>query len=74
MTTVAEIIRDAFGHLRVLDANEAVEAEDATRAIRTLNLMMRRWRRTGSREGLVRGHQPRRPPASARRSGGSHWL
>ncbi|KQH74660.1 packaged DNA stabilization gp4 family protein [Xylella fastidiosa] len=47
MTTVAEIIRDAFGHLRVLDANEAVEAEDATRAIRTLNLMMRRWEANG---------------------------
>lgn len=43
MAKVADIIRDALGHLRVLDANEAVEAEDAAEAIRALNLMMRRW-------------------------------
>lgn len=43
MSKVADIIRDALGHLRVLDANEAVEAEDAAEAIRALNLMMRRW-------------------------------
>lgn len=43
MTKVASILRDALGHLRVLDANEAVEAEDAEEAIRALNLMMARW-------------------------------
>ncbi|HHW4673599.1 MAG TPA: packaged DNA stabilization gp4 family protein [Xylella fastidiosa subsp. pauca] len=47
MTKVAEIIRDALGHLRVLDANEAVEAEDAVKAMRALNLMMRRWEANG---------------------------
>ncbi|ALQ96693.1 hypothetical protein B398_04205 [Xylella fastidiosa 32] len=43
MSTVAEIIRDALGYLRVLDANEAAEAEDATTAMRMLNLMMHSW-------------------------------
>jgi hypothetical protein len=47
MTTVAAIVRDALGHLRVLDANEAVEAEDARDAVRALNLMMRRWEASG---------------------------
>jgi hypothetical protein len=40
-------VRDALGHLRVLDANEAVEAEDARDAIRALNLMMARWEANG---------------------------
>lgn len=43
MSKVSVVIRDALGHLRVLDANEPVEAEDAAEAIRALNLMMRRW-------------------------------
>lgn len=47
MTKVADILRDAFGHLRVLDANEAVEAEDAASGIRALNLMMARWKANG---------------------------
>lgn len=47
MSKVADIIRDALGHLRVLDANEAVEAEDAAESIRALNLMMRRWEASG---------------------------
>lgn len=47
MTEVADIVRDALGHLRVLDANEAVEAEDARDAVRALNLMMRRWEASG---------------------------
>lgn len=47
MSKVADILRDALGHLRVLDANEAVEAEDAAEGIRALNLMMRRWEANG---------------------------
>lgn len=43
MTQVATIINDALGILRVLDPNEAPEAEDAASAIRALNLMMRAW-------------------------------
>ncbi len=47
MTKVADILRDALGHLREIDANEAVEAEDARDGIRALNLMMRRWEANG---------------------------
>ena len=47
MTKVADIVRDALGHLREIDANEAVEAEDARDAVRALNLMMRRWEANG---------------------------
>lgn len=47
MTKVADIVRDALGHLREIDANEAVEAEDARDALRALNLMMRRWEANG---------------------------
>lgn len=43
MTQVATIITDALGLLRVIDANEAPEAEDAATAIRALNTMMRAW-------------------------------
>jgi hypothetical protein len=41
MTAVAQIVRDALQILRVVDANEAPEAEDEQDAIRSLNLMMR---------------------------------
>lgn len=47
MGTVADIIRDALGHLRVIDADEAIEAGDHAGAIRALNLMMRRWEASG---------------------------
>jgi hypothetical protein len=47
MTKVADIVRDALGHLREIDANEAVEAEDARDAVRALNMMMRRWEADG---------------------------
>lgn len=47
MTKVADIVRDALSHLRVLDAGEAVEAEDARDAVRALNMMMRRWEASG---------------------------
>lgn len=47
MAKVIEVIRDALGHLRVLDANEAPPAEDTRDAIRALNLMMRAWETDG---------------------------
>lgn len=40
MSKVADIIRDSLLLLRVIDANEAPEAEDSQDAIRALNLMM----------------------------------
>lgn len=43
MTKVATIVNDALGLLRVIDSNEAPEAEDVATAIRALNLMMRKW-------------------------------
>lgn len=47
MTTVADLLRDALGHIKVLDAAEAIEAEDARDGIRALNLMMTRWEASG---------------------------
>lgn len=47
MANVADIIRAALGHLRVIDAMEAVEAEDSRDAIQALNRMMRRWEADG---------------------------
>lgn len=58
MTKVADIIKDALGHLRVIDANEAVEAEDAADAIRALNLMMQRWEGNGIAVGWVNVASP----------------
>jgi hypothetical protein len=43
MTQVAQIVRDALGHLRVQDANQPVKAIDARDAITALNQMMREW-------------------------------
>jgi hypothetical protein len=47
MTKVAEIIVGALGLLRVIDPNEAPEAEDAEGAIASLNRMMARWEANG---------------------------
>lgn len=47
MTQVQEIVRDALGHLGVLDANGAVKAIDMRDAIRALNMMVRRWEANG---------------------------
>lgn len=43
MAKVADIIRDALGHLRVIGAQAPVAAEDARDAIRALNLLVRGW-------------------------------
>lgn len=53
MTTVADLLRDALGHIKVLDAGEAIEAEDARDAIRALNLMVTRWEAGGLALGWV---------------------
>ena len=47
MTQVNDIVRDALGHLRVLDANAPVKPVDMRDAIRALNLMVRRWEANG---------------------------
>lgn len=47
MTKVAEIVVGALGLLRVVDANEAPEAEDSRTAIQSLNRMMARWEANG---------------------------
>lgn len=47
MTAVSVVVRDALVVLRVVDANEAPEAEDEQDAIRALNLMMRGWEADG---------------------------
>lgn len=43
MSKVGEIVRDALGHLRVIDADAAVDPLDMRDAIRALNLMVRGW-------------------------------
>lgn len=47
MAKVAEIVAGALGLLRVLDANEAPEAEDMATAISAMNMMMVRWEANG---------------------------
>lgn len=41
MTQALSIIRDALQHIRVADANAALDENDTTDALRTLNQMMR---------------------------------
>lgn len=43
MSKVEEIVRDALGHLRVVDADTAPDPRDMADGIRALNLMMRTW-------------------------------
>lgn len=43
MTQALSIIRDALQHLRVADANTALDENDAADALRALNQMMRTW-------------------------------
>ena len=47
MAQVQDIVRDALGHLRVIDANAPVKPIDMRDAIRALNLMVRRWEADG---------------------------
>lgn len=53
MSTVAEIIRDALSHLKVVDATETPEAFQVEDGMRALNLMMRRWEASGIAVGWV---------------------
>lgn len=43
MSKVVEIVRDALGHLRVVDGDAATDPIDLRDGIRALNLMMRGW-------------------------------
>lgn len=47
MTQVQEIVRDALGHLRVLDGAGTISAIDMRDALRALNLLVRRWEANG---------------------------
>lgn len=47
MTQVIDIISDALGHLRVIDADSAVPESDVKEGIRTLNNMLRKWESEG---------------------------
>lgn len=47
MTQVIDIVRDALGHLRVIDADSAPAPSDTRDAIRALNQMMRGWEAEG---------------------------
>ena len=47
MAQVESIIRDALGHLGVIDADAAVTEIDMRDAIRALNLMARAWEANG---------------------------
>ncbi len=59
MSTVSDVIRDALGHLGVVDANEALEAQDMQTGIRALNLMLARW----AANGLIESWTPLENPA-----------
>ncbi|MGS0573456.1 packaged DNA stabilization gp4 family protein [Xanthomonas oryzae pv. oryzicola] len=59
MTTVAQIVARSLRLLRVVDSNEAPEAEDFETARIALNGMMRRW----EANGLALGWQPVETPA-----------
>lgn len=65
MTTVAVIIQDALGLLRVCSATEAPEAEDAQTAIRALNAMMAAWAVDGWELGWVPVQDPADPMPTA---------
>lgn len=59
MTTVAQIVARSLRLLRVVDSNEAPEAEDFETARIALNGMMQRW----EANGLALGWQPVQTPA-----------
>lgn len=58
MTQVREIVRDALGHLRVLDAAGNVSAIDMRDALRALNLLGRRWAANGLLETWTDATEP----------------
>lgn len=53
MSKVVEIVRDALSHLRVIDADSALDPRDLADGIRALNLMMRSWEANGLPLGWV---------------------
>ena len=58
MTAAATIIRSALGLLRVVDANEAPEAEDYADGVSALNAMMAAWAIDGWDLGWVAVSSP----------------
>lgn len=58
MTQVADIVRDALGHLRVLDAAGNVKPIDMRDALRALNLLGRRWAANGLLEEWTDATEP----------------
>ncbi len=66
MTTAANIVARALRLLRVVDANEAPEAEDFETARMALNAMVRRWEANGMALGWQDVQNPADPlPAPA---------
>lgn len=47
MTQAIDIIKDALGHLRVIDAYQATDENDTADALRALNNMVRKWESEG---------------------------
>jgi hypothetical protein len=47
MTQALDVIRDALGYLRVVDANAPIDANDASDALRQLNMMLIGWEADG---------------------------
>jgi hypothetical protein len=47
MTQAIDIIRDALEHLRVADANSALDVNDTATGLKALNAMMRAWEADG---------------------------
>lgn len=58
MTTAATIVKGALGLLRVIDANEAPDPDDAATATRSLNAMMAAWLVDGWALGWVAVTEP----------------
>jgi hypothetical protein len=51
MSQVEDVVRDALGHLGVIDADQPINALDMRDSIRALNTMMARWSANGMELG-----------------------
>lgn len=58
---VQDVVRDALGHLGVVDANNPVREIDMRDGIRALNLMMRAWETDGVAMGWSDVNNPTDP-------------
>lgn len=58
MTQVIDVIRDALGHLGVIDAHSAPSATDTRDAMKALNRMMNAWEADGLSVGWLDVTEP----------------